>query len=54
MYKPVLGGTGAGVAMLPATGDNTLLFALAIGLLVSGVAIFAVSFVMSRKSVQTN
>lgn len=54
MYaKPLAGlNTTAGVALLPDTGDNHVLFALALGLLVSGVLIFAASLVLSRKGTQ--
>ncbi len=45
--------TATGVAVLPNTGDNRLLFAIAIGLLVSGVIIFVTSTVAARKKNQS-
>ena len=52
MYGKGLGAanTATGVALLPNTGDNRVLFAIAIGLVVAGVAIFAISTILSRKS----
>lgn len=54
MYaKPLAGlNTTAGVALLPDTGDNHVLFALALGLLASGAIIFAASLILSRKAAQ--
>lgn len=40
----------AGIAMLPSTGDNSVLFIIAVGLIALGVAIFVVSLVMARKN----
>lgn len=40
----------AGVAILPATGDNKVLFYVAVSLIASGLAIAAINFVMSRKT----
>lgn len=57
MYKPGLGGgvsAATGIALLPDTGSNHLLFALAAGLLVSGIVVMAISFVLSRKSARAN
>jgi hypothetical protein len=50
MYtKPtILGGTG--VAMLPNTGNNRVLFVAAVSLLVVGVIVFAASLVSDLKS----
>ncbi len=52
MYGKVLGASNVatGVAVLPNTGDSRLLFAVASGLLVSGVVILAVAVLLSRKS----
>lgn len=52
MYGKVLGAgnVATGVAVLPNTGDSRLLFAVASGLLVSGVAILVVAAVLARKS----
>ena len=47
---PVAGGSG--VALLPATGDNALLFTLAIGLIALGVAVMIASMLVARKSRQ--
>lgn len=58
MYKPGMGGgpvaTATGIALLPETGSNKLVFALAIGLLVTGVVVMAISLVLSRKSARAN
>ncbi len=56
MYGKGLGTVNAatGISLLPSTGDNHLLFALAAGLLVSGLVILTVSIVMGRKGTQTN
>jgi LPXTG-motif cell wall-anchored protein len=55
MYGKTLGvaNTATGISLLPDTGDNHLLFALASSLLVSGIAIFIASFVIGRKARQT-
>lgn len=42
----------AGVALLPNTSDNTLLFALAISLIAVGVVVMAASMLVARKSQQ--
>lgn len=42
--------TATGVALLPSTGDSRLLFAIATGLLVSGVIILIAATVMARKN----
>lgn len=44
----------AGVALLPATGDNTALFVVAAALIAVGVAVFVVSLVLARKQRQTS
>lgn len=44
----------AGVAVLPFTGNNTILFTVAAGLIAVGAAVFTVSYVMARKNRQTN
>lgn len=52
MYGKVLGAANVatGVALLPDTGDNHLLFVLAGSLLLSGIVIFAVSFILGRST----
>lgn len=51
MYGKVAGANvGTGIALLPNTGDNRVLFVAAVSLLVSGVAIFVVSTLLARKS----
>lgn len=53
MYgKPAIGpaNTVAGVSLLPATGDSTLLFTAAASLIATGVAIMVASIVVARKS----
>jgi LPXTG-motif cell wall-anchored protein len=54
MYGKGLGvaNTATGIALLPNTGDNRVLFAIALGLLVAGIAIFAISTVLARKNRQ--
>lgn len=54
MYGKGLGAanTAGGVALLPNTGDNRVLFAVALGLVVSGIVIFAISTVLARKNSQ--
>ncbi|HMH70445.1 MAG TPA: hypothetical protein VK502_03520 [Candidatus Saccharimonadales bacterium] len=44
----------AGVALLPFTGDNGILFIIAASLIALGVAVFVVSLVLARKSRQTS
>jgi hypothetical protein len=39
-----------GAALLPATGDNRVLFVLAVSLLVGGVAVLVASTLMARKA----
>lgn len=43
-----------GVALLPNTSDNTVLFIIAAGLVALGVAVFVVSLVLARKNRQTS
>lgn len=52
MYGKGLGvvNTATGISLLPNTGSNHLLFVVAASLLVSGVAIFATSYVLGRKA----
>jgi predicted phage tail protein len=40
----------AGVSLLPATGDSTLLFTVAASLIATGVAIMIASIVVARKN----
>lgn len=56
MYGKPLGVVNAatGISLLPNTGNNHLLFALALGLLVSGAIVFVASLVLSRKGTQAN
>ncbi len=42
--------TVAGVAILPATGNNSVLFFVAAGCIAVGVVVFAISVVLSRKA----
>jgi predicted phage tail protein len=42
--------TVAGVSVLPATGNSTLLFTVAVSLIATGVAIMIASAVVARKS----
>ena len=50
MYgKPVLP-TAAGISVLPATGDSTLLFIAAASLIATGVAIMIASIIVARNS----
>jgi hypothetical protein len=42
--------TTSGVALLPFAADNRVLFIVALGLVVTGVAIFTVSTLAARKS----
>lgn len=51
MYGKGLGvvNTATGISMLPATGNNHLLFVLAASLMTTGVVIFAISYVLGRK-----
>jgi len=44
----------AGVALLPFTGNNDILFIVATSLIVLGVAVFVVSLVLARKNRQTS
>lgn len=44
----------AGIAVLPATGDNNALFIVAVSLITVGVAVFVVSLVLARKSSHTS
>jgi predicted phage tail protein len=44
------GNTVAGVSLLPATGNSTLLFTVAVSLIVTGVAIMVASIVVARKN----
>ena len=52
MYGKGLGAlnTATGISLLPDTGSNHVLFAIAAGLLTSGIVILAVSIVMSRRA----
>lgn len=53
MYgKPGLGAgnTVAGISILPATGDSTPLFIVAVSLIATGVAILVASTVVARKT----
>lgn len=53
MYgKPGLGAlnTATGVSLLPATGDNKVLFIVAASLIATGVAIMIASSIVARKS----
>ena len=54
MYGKGLGvaNTATGISLLPNTGDNRVLFVVALGLLASGIAIFAISTVLARKNRQ--
>lgn len=54
MYGKGLGviNTATGISLLPDTGNNHLLFALAIGLVSSGVLVFVVSTILGHKSRQ--
>ena len=56
MYGNKLGvvNTATGISLLPNTGNNHLLFAIGAGLLLSGIAILAISFVLNRKNVSAN
>lgn len=49
-YGKGAGSSLTGVAVLPFTGDNTLLFIAAASLIAVGVAVFTVSLVMARKN----
>lgn len=42
--------TTSGVALLPFAGNNRVLFIVATGLVLAGIAIFAVSTIAARKS----
>lgn len=42
--------TVAGVAMLPATGNNSTLFYVAAGFIAVGIVVLAISLVLSRKA----
>jgi hypothetical protein len=44
----------AGVALLPATGNNDTLFIVAASLIGLGIAVFVVSLVLARKSRQAS
>lgn len=44
----------AGVAILPFTGNNDILFIVAAGLIGLGIAVFAVSLVLARKNRQAS
>jgi hypothetical protein len=44
----------AGVALLPFTGNNNILFIVAASLIAVGAAVFTVSLVLARKSRQTS
>ena len=46
--------SAAGVAVLPFTGNNTVLFIVAASLIALGVAVFGVSLVLARKNRQTS
>jgi len=54
MYGKSLGVVNAatGISLLPDTGNNHVLFALAIGLVASGVLVFVVSTILGRKTRQ--
>ncbi len=43
----------SGISLLPETGNNRPLFIVAVSLLVVGVAVFAISTVLARKSRQS-
>lgn len=47
------GGVATGAAILPNTADNSLLFALAAGLVAVGVVVMAISVLVARKSRQS-
>lgn len=49
MYGKGAGVSTVGVAVLPSTGDNRILFAVAVSLLVAGVVVLAASMLMARK-----
>ncbi len=44
------GGSVAGAVLLPATGDNSLLFILAVSLIALGVGVMVTSMLIARKS----
>jgi hypothetical protein len=44
----------AGVALLPFTGNNGILFIVAASLIAIGVAVFAVSLILAHKNRQTS
>ena len=56
MYGATLGAANVatGVAVLPNTGDNKVLFAAAVFLLVSGVIVLIASTVSARKNAKAN
>lgn len=49
-----VGGSLTGPAILPFTGNNDILFIVALGLTGLGVAVFVVSLVLARKNRQTS
>lgn len=48
------GATIPGVAILPFTGNNNILFIIAASLIAIGVAVFVVSFVLARRQASAN
>lgn len=48
------GATIPGVAILPFTGDNHILFIVAASLIAVGVTVFAVSLVLARRQASAN
>lgn len=56
MYGKGLGAVNAatGISLLPNTGDNRLLFTVALGLLASGIVVLAISLVLGRKNTAAN
>lgn len=42
--------TVTGVTLLPETGDNRVLFAVATGLVLTGIVVLAITLVMARKA----
>jgi hypothetical protein len=50
MYKVGLPMTATGITLLTNAGHNRVLFVVASGMLVSGVVVFATSYVLSHKA----
>lgn len=50
MYGPKVLPAATGIALLPTTGNNRVLFVLAASLLVSGVIVLVASTLMTRKA----